>query len=358
MKFRRLTGDDRERMMRSRALPDDFDIAQTLESPFSDPLSINQQKFLPLAANDSDLSIEKTLQHDIRAKESFEQRCLGCHESWIKLSASSQKPSAGSEEEYMQDLKHELAELRLYKEWAERHRHCLVPSPQSKAFSVHDEGKRQQVDLTAQKPSKDVSAVVHSVEAYGSESDYPADGSSDDHDIDCAESIMAHKEHVLNKLMLCVYEMFTSTGSFTAHGNESTGSSISIEHTNDSSTKASRDGIRKRSRDDKSEHSDQDGEKEESRKRQKLSKGVRSPGCKTVKKLACPYYKRNPYKPLSSGVCCGPGWDSVHRIKYCLILRSESIELSNFASGAIYTECTPCLFIADDVILPSVTKVN
>lgn len=33
-KLKRLTVDDRERMMSSRALPDDFDLAQTLHSPF------------------------------------------------------------------------------------------------------------------------------------------------------------------------------------------------------------------------------------------------------------------------------------------------------------------------------------
>jgi hypothetical protein len=33
-KLKRLTSDDRERMMRSRALPDDFDMAQALHSPF------------------------------------------------------------------------------------------------------------------------------------------------------------------------------------------------------------------------------------------------------------------------------------------------------------------------------------
>lgn len=37
-KLKRLTSDDRERMMRSRALPDDFDMHQTLHSPFKNPL--------------------------------------------------------------------------------------------------------------------------------------------------------------------------------------------------------------------------------------------------------------------------------------------------------------------------------
>ncbi|KAI0126128.1 hypothetical protein BJ170DRAFT_460906 [Xylariales sp. AK1849] len=33
------------------------------------------------------------------------------------------------------------------------------------------------------------------------------------------------------------------------------------------------------------------------------------------RKLACPYFKRYPEKYVDVRVCCGPGWDSVHRVK-------------------------------------------
>jgi hypothetical protein len=32
--------------------------------------------------------------------------------------------------------------------------------------------------------------------------------------------------------------------------------------------------------------------------------------------LACPFYKFDPHKFAKQRICCGPGWDSVHRIKY------------------------------------------
>ncbi|KAI1168109.1 hypothetical protein F5B18DRAFT_348664 [Nemania serpens] len=32
--------------------------------------------------------------------------------------------------------------------------------------------------------------------------------------------------------------------------------------------------------------------------------------------FACPYYKHNPTKLTYQRVCCGPGWNSIHRVKY------------------------------------------
>ena len=33
------------------------------------------------------------------------------------------------------------------------------------------------------------------------------------------------------------------------------------------------------------------------------------------KKLACPYFKQNPYRFGRHDACSGPGWDSIHRLK-------------------------------------------
>lgn len=37
-----------------------------------------------------------------------------------------------------------------------------------------------------------------------------------------------------------------------------------------------------------------------------------SPG----KKFACPFSRHDPAKYKSVKTCCGPGWDTVHRVKY------------------------------------------
>jgi hypothetical protein len=41
--------------------------------------------------------------------------------------------------------------------------------------------------------------------------------------------------------------------------------------------------------------------------------GGRDPG---TQKLACPYFKHDPAKYRQWRVCCGPGWGSIHRVKY------------------------------------------
>jgi len=52
-KLKRLTSDDRERMMRSRALPDDFDMAQALHSPFGNPHGLGTPLASPGSYNPS-----------------------------------------------------------------------------------------------------------------------------------------------------------------------------------------------------------------------------------------------------------------------------------------------------------------
>lgn len=41
-------------------------------------------------------------------------------------------------------------------------------------------------------------------------------------------------------------------------------------------------------------------------------------GAKSEKRFACPYYKNNPGKFRQKRTCCGPGWPTVHRVKYDL----------------------------------------
>ncbi|KAF2843136.1 hypothetical protein M501DRAFT_926337 [Patellaria atrata CBS 101060] len=50
-KLKRLTSDDRERMMRSRALPEDFDMAQALHSPFGAPHGVGTPLGSPAGYN-------------------------------------------------------------------------------------------------------------------------------------------------------------------------------------------------------------------------------------------------------------------------------------------------------------------
>ena len=51
-------------------------------------------------------------------------------------------------------------------------------------------------------------------------------------------------------------------------------------------------------------------------------------------KLACPFFKNDPIKYKSHRTCCGPGWDTVHRVKYTLFPRA-------FAVKGCYTNLSP-----------------
>ncbi|KAH4037652.1 hypothetical protein HBI56_222930 [Parastagonospora nodorum] len=142
------------------------------------------------------------------------------------------------------------------------------------------------------------------------------DGSSDSCEMTWSTDVEVQKEHILDHLMVAVYEMFSSPPS-DATGFTSTSSSDASRQTGESST--SKPGKRVQSRrrtltDRDSEHSE--NENSHSKKRRNTQDEPETPHLlKSTRKLACPYYKRDARRQHHSGACCGPGWDSVHRIK-------------------------------------------
>jgi hypothetical protein len=60
-------------------------------------------------------------------------------------------------------------------------------------------------------------------------------------------------------------------------------------------------------------HDDSEDEDEGSKKRPRLSPRFCSPA---KKKFACPFFKRAPESHQRWRACAGPGWDTVHRVKY------------------------------------------
>lgn len=68
----------------------------------------------------------------------------------------------------------------------------------------------------------------------------------------------------------------------------------------------------KRKRDERDGSGNPDGDSGSEFKRIKL--GTES-GTVPPRKLACPYYRRNPQKHQKHRSCAGPGWVSVHRVK-------------------------------------------
>ncbi|KAH6661199.1 hypothetical protein BKA67DRAFT_78247 [Truncatella angustata] len=58
------------------------------------------------------------------------------------------------------------------------------------------------------------------------------------------------------------------------------------------------------------------------------------------RKLACPYYKKDPTKHSTINACCGPGWDSISRLKEYLYRRHA------FSSKL---RCQRCFDVFDDM---------
>jgi hypothetical protein len=224
------------------------------------------------------------------------------------------------------------------------------------------------IGVTEYTPSEYVCSAVPATELYSSESDnlVTMDGSSEDCDVDCVEDIEAQKQHVLNRLMVCVYEMFASADSSTRYGgSKSTGSPIPPKQNSASSVRVSKEAGTNRRQDKRKKDSDHDddddddgdGENDKSKRCRRRDRYGTSDQ-KTKKKLACPYYKRSPHRSYSSGACYGPGWDTVSRIKYRLVYRCDGLEQTNYTSGSIFTGCTLCLLTADDVTTHLATSLS
>jgi hypothetical protein len=160
---------------------------------------------------------------------------------------------------------------------------------------------------------EDMCSTDHSTVSYTSGID-DLDASSDaseDTNISCVPDVDAQKRYLVDKLMVCVYGMFNSTSSSAGQRTMCAGSPASPEKAGNVSARAPRDLARKRGRDERSE--DKNGG---SRKRGNTLKKFVTTELGGFKKLACPYYKHRPQMCLGSRACQGPGWDTVHRLKY------------------------------------------
>jgi hypothetical protein len=143
------------------------------------------------------------------------------------------------------------------------------------------------------------------------------EGSSDDYDFNCASDIAAEKEQILDRLMVCVYDLFTSAGSSTYDSHAAQGIHQPEKQSIESSVNGRRQAGKKRKGSKGSGDSDpNEEENDDARKRRKGQRNANNADQKSQRMLACPYYKCNPRKSYPSNKCSGPGWNSVHRIKY------------------------------------------
>ncbi|KAF2036397.1 hypothetical protein EK21DRAFT_84083 [Setomelanomma holmii] len=177
-----------------------------------------------------------------------------------------------------------------------------------------------------------------------------ADESAEECDIDHAMDLKTQKEQILDRLMLCVYEMFAQTTFHTRGGHDGKTSSCAPQHRSSSSTSSSKYKGKRSYTNEQGRDDDRDeNEDDDSRKRPRIQTQFSGSGSQDRKRLACPYFKHAPLQTYSSRACYGPGWPSIHRMKY-LPFQSRSTHLSDYITENTCIGSMPCLFIVGDAI--------
>lgn len=160
-------------------------------------------------------------------------------------------------------------------------------------------------------------AVDTTTETSSSDDEYDS-GSTGDHDQD-----VDTRSTLLERLMTDFRETyFAALGSWLSHehirthqGGQSSTNAVESSHHNTNTTVHDRSGAtqkHKRGSDD-CDHDEDDGSPNQ---RKKPYKSDSKSNVLPMRKLACPFFKRKPQTYMLWKSCPGPGWDSVHRLKY------------------------------------------
>lgn len=127
------------------------------------------------------------------------------------------------------------------------------------------------------------------------------------------------KSDLVDQVMGVVHNIILSKDGYIYHqsGNDgSQGTQGSTSGTpNQSSSNQARKGPGKRPLSQKDDRSANGGNDGDPSKRKKLDSDAQLHS-NILRKFACPFYQHNPQKNSSRRSCRGPGWPSVHRVKY------------------------------------------
>jgi hypothetical protein len=168
--------------------------------------------------------------------------------------------------------------------------------------------------ITSDTPQTD--EISSTASSCGDETLSMSEVSMDDTETDC---VLQLKEETLDRLMVCFYEIFAASGVSKCTGEGSSaprGSSTQVDVAGQSQRRSGA-ASRKRKLDDRPTEGNGDEEDDRTdKKRQRDPDGTDRTSSDSEKRLACPYFKRNPSRFQSSRACSGPGWLSVHRLKY------------------------------------------
>jgi hypothetical protein len=209
---------------------------------------------------------------------------------------------------------------------------------------------------TAAPGTPQYSGVTTATDYLESEGLNSAQSSSDDSSVDCMDDVTIHKQLMVDRLMVCFYDMFAFTEFTTCNGDATSSSNGSPEERAKSADWGARKGKKRKSdeRQDKEQPNSEDDNDVGKRRRTKDRFAMQD--LKAEKRFACPYFKRDPQRHQSSRACSGHWWPDVHRIKYDLQLTQRL--MANASTGAASIALTLCRSIADAVTPRLRSKTN
>jgi hypothetical protein len=270
-------------------------------------------------------------------------------------SSSTQQAMADYAVQSTDKTNHEPENLSLQRSNCQTESHTIENAAEDEVQRDHNTQERS----TSPQPEMELSVATSSV-PHSSEDEAVdlSEGSVDESSMSCLNDIGAQKEEILDRLMLHFYELFAGTTFAQYSGNNSSSPAVSSKQSAQPPGKAAKSSGRKRKSNERSE-GDERGDEDED----KPSKRSRSLGdadrdeSSSARRLACPYYKKHHGRFQPSRACAGPGWLTVHRLKYGL-LDIFSYMPANPCVESIFIESTPCLYTVDAVTISLTMKHN
>ena len=126
----------------------------------------------------------------------------------------------------------------------------------------------------------------------------------------------ALKQSALENIMGEYYRIFHFTFSFNQRTGSSTPTSQQLSGGSSSSRQSMSMNVSKSKRPIAEQNpSDQEDEENTPRRKRPRDGSASASNQQSVRRLACPFFKRDPHKYETEQACTGPGWLIVHRIK-------------------------------------------
>jgi hypothetical protein len=266
----------------------------------------------------SEISAERrNITHDHNEKNQMTHLSEQSPDKFATARFSTQQGLSDCAVQLTDTLKHKIENYDSQRH-ADQDESCMMKSAfEDEVQSTYNTQEKSTSPQPVLRPPGTTPSAPHSSEDEAIDlSEESIDGSS----ISCLNDIGAQKEEILNRLMLHFYELFAGTTFAQCTSNNSSSPTISSKQSAQTSGKAARSTGRKRKSKESSEGDErEDEDKDKSSKRPRGLGDADREENSLARRLACPYYKKNRGRFQPSRACAGPGWLTVHRLKYVLL---------------------------------------